>query len=652
MANRYIYDLVATWNNNSTTYNGIKLNVTDSTSAANSNLLHLLLNSNSIFRIKKDGTVFTKNLSVNGNITATGNLVVNNISVNGTLSFSSNSNVGLVLNQLSNSQVNSLSSPTQGSLVYNTTSNTVQVYDGTSWADVSSGGISVGGSNGQIQYNDNGTFGGIDGIFIVNDRINGISVTKSYTNSEVYETLDIYFAGNTGVIRTTGSGGGSNNTLPLNITAGNTGGGLLNLYGTPIKIFNGITEIVNIDNGIIFPTDNTFDIGASGATRPRNVYVAGTITSSTLSATTTNSTYFNFNSSRGYIEAQADGVFSLFNAAGNSFSRLQFGGTTSSFPAIKRNSTGLDIRLADDSAYAPLTIRDITITGNISASAWTTSGIKLKSSAATLTDTSSSGTVASAYTNFLGGDTIAASSSTTYTNYYSTYISEATAGTNVTLSNRWALGLTGALRAYTVSGYTGNVFEVGNGSTRLIDISYQGLISGQNNWRIDIGGQGDSTSFYKNSNIYFNIQSSSIRTAANLPLGWSSTNDAAWQTFDTGFYRDGAAGVIAQRNSTSAQAFRVYNTYTDSSNYERHSTIWSSNVLYLKNENAGTGSARLMIPVTGSSNVGSLPAATTAGVGARAFVTDATATTFLSTVSGGGSNKVPVVSDGTNWLIG
>lgn len=55
---------------------------------------------------------------------------------------------------------------------------------------------------------------------------------------------------------------------------------------------------------------------------------------------------------------------------------------------------------------------------------------------------------------------------------------------------------------------------------------------------------------------------------------------------------------------------------------------------------------------TGSTVVASLPAAATAGAGARAFVTDATATTFHSTVAGGGSNKVPVCSDGTNWLIG
>lgn len=53
-----------------------------------------------------------------------------------------------------------------------------------------------------------------------------------------------------------------------------------------------------------------------------------------------------------------------------------------------------------------------------------------------------------------------------------------------------------------------------------------------------------------------------------------------------------------------------------------------------------------------STVVASLPSAATAGSGARAFVTDATTTTFMSTVAGGGANKVPVVSDGTNWLIG
>ena len=47
-----------------------------------------------------------------------------------------------------------------------------------------------------------------------------------------------------------------------------------------------------------------------------------------------------------------------------------------------------------------------------------------------------------------------------------------------------------------------------------------------------------------------------------------------------------------------------------------------------------------------------LPSAVTSGVGARTFVSDANATTFASIVAGGGVNKVPVYSDGTNWRIG
>ena len=50
--------------------------------------------------------------------------------------------------------------------------------------------------------------------------------------------------------------------------------------------------------------------------------------------------------------------------------------------------------------------------------------------------------------------------------------------------------------------------------------------------------------------------------------------------------------------------------------------------------------------------VASLPAAATAGAGARAFVTDANSTTFNDSAVGGGSNIMPVFSNGTGWFIG
>ena len=60
---------------------------------------------------------------------------------------------------------------------------------------------------------------------------------------------------------------------------------------------------------------------------------------------------------------------------------------------------------------------------------------------------------------------------------------------------------------------------------------------------------------------------------------------------DTVFLRD-AAGTLAQRNSTNAQTFNLYNTYTDASNYERGFMRWNSNVLEIGTEADGTGSAR------------------------------------------------------------
>jgi len=55
----------------------------------------------------------------------------------------------------------------------------------------------------------------------------------------------------------------------------------------------------------------------------------------------------------------------------------------------------------------------------------------------------------------------------------------------------------------------------------------------------------------------------------------------------------------------------------------------------------------VVFPVRTVANLG---AATPAGK--RAFASDANATTFHSIVAGGGSNFVPVFSDGTNWRIG
>ena len=64
-------------------------------------------------------------------------------------------------------------------------------------------------------------------------------------------------------------------------------------------------------------------------------------------------------------------------------------------------------------------------------------------------------------------------------------------------------------------------------------------------------------------------------------------------TPDTIIARD-AANILAQRNSTNAQTFRLYNTYTDSANNEYLSVDWttSANSATIGTKNTGTGIAR------------------------------------------------------------
>lgn len=77
-----------------------------------------------------------------------------------------------------------------------------------------------------------------------------------------------------------------------------------------------------------------------------------------------------------------------------------------------------------------------------------------------------------------------------------------------------------------------------------------------------------------------------------------------------------------------------------------------SNGLSRFSNDGGTGAGFVR---TNETTVASLPSASTVGMGTRGFVTDASTTLLLglgTTVTGGGSNKVPVYSDGTNWIYG
>ena len=64
--------------------------------------------------------------------------------------------------------------------------------------------------------------------------------------------------------------------------------------------------------------------------------------------------YYRFNNNSAFSSAGAGIVLFEDLGASNATPRFQFGGTTNLFPAIKRSTTTLQARLADDSAFAPI----------------------------------------------------------------------------------------------------------------------------------------------------------------------------------------------------------------------------------------------------------------------------------------------------------
>lgn len=130
---------------------------------------------------------------------------------------------------------------------------------------------------------------------------------------------------------------------------------------------------------------------------------------------------------------------------------------------------------------------------NMSVPAWGTSGVISTLAGATFTDTTSSGTVASAVGHSFGRPTIAANSATTITDASTIYIGNPPAvSTNVTITNTWAQwidngnfrldgslyfnGITGSVLtdtsgAFTLTGGAGNMtITAGTGNSRTLTL--------------------------------------------------------------------------------------------------------------------------------------------------------------------------------------
>ena len=106
--------------------------------------------------------------------------------------------------------------------------------------------------------------------------------------------------------------------------------------------------------------------------------------------------------------------------------------------------------------------------------------------------------------------------------------------------------------------------------------------------------------------------------------------------------------ILAQRNSTNAQTYRIYNTYTDASNYERLSIKGDGKI---EHEAAGTGTVSAINIHNKAFTVATLPSGT---VGMTARITDGDsglAWGATAVNSGAGATPYLVWYNGTNWTV-
>jgi hypothetical protein len=139
--------------------------------------------------------------------------------------------------------------------------------------------------------------------------------------------------------------------------------------GTLTGLFLNATETAL--NGI---THNLMDLQVGGVSRLKLTNAGAITVSSTINSAgniTSGDSVLMANTGqlgwgvRSIITCSSDGNLTLKNSSGTSFSLLQLGGTTSSFPSIKRNGAAIDFRLADDSAYCNVSLRTVQCFGDV-----------------------------------------------------------------------------------------------------------------------------------------------------------------------------------------------------------------------------------------------------------------------------------------------
>jgi hypothetical protein len=207
-----------------------------------------------------------------------------------------------------------------------------------------------------------------------------------------------------------------------------------------------------------------------------------------------------------------------------------------------------------------------------------------------------------------------------------------------TTSTAWSTSGTG-LGVNAASGFDGRLLDLQVNGTSLARISAAGAITGSSiNTAGAIAGSSISASNYfvtgaieigagsRVTNGRFGSNSTGI-------VGWTAGN--AWDSDDLVIRRD-TANTLAQRNGTNAQTYRLYNTFTSATNFERLNFRWTTNEAIIDTEaGSGGGTLRgLKIGSAGTSLLGFYGATPVVQPAAVADITTTATTGTLPTPDG------------------
>lgn len=158
------------------------------------------------------------------------------------------------------------------------------------------------------------------------------------------------------------------------------------------------------------------------------------------------------------------------------------------------------------------------------------------------------------------------------------------------------------------------------------------------------GTTGGSNTSLGYSSLYFNSTGSNNTAVGESALQANTASNSTGVGYRAGYNSTGAGNTFF--GYTAGSAVTTGSNLTVIGNTAAASAITATNEVTLGN------SSVTVWRFPGSTVVASLPSAATVGAGARAFVTNALAPAFGSTVVGGGAVFTPLYSDGTNWKVG